>query len=99
MSSCVDLEWLAAHPEIFARPPSQKRDRAHPYPPGSGPAGQSCGTCIKCVKRQFANNHYKCRVMMRFWADGTDVRLKDPACKSWEPRIDKGGPFTTAKRG
>jgi hypothetical protein len=97
MSSCVDPEWLAAHPEIFDRP-KVNRDRAHPSPPGSGPAGQSCGTCAKCVKREFTHhNYYKCLVMAKFWTAGlgTDVRLKDLACKSWEPRIDKSGPFTS----
>jgi hypothetical protein len=99
MSTCIDPEWLAAHPEIFARPPL-KRDRAHPYAPGTGPADQTCGTCAKCIKRTFTKNYYKCRVMMKFWTagPGTDIRLKDRACKSWEPRTDKVDPISTVQR-
>jgi hypothetical protein len=38
---------------------------------------------------------------MKTWTGGkgTDVRLRDPACKSWEPRIDKLDVFTTVTRG
>jgi hypothetical protein len=91
MSTCIDPDWLAKHPWILKSAPAQKRDKAHPYAPGTGPAGQTCGTCSKCIGRKFAKTYYKCRVMMKFWTGGpgTDIRLKDAACRSWEARVDK----------
>ncbi len=92
--SCIDKEWLEAHPGFTARAEARKAprpDRAHPYPPGSGPRGQSCGTCAKLMERRFSKTYFKCHVLMKTWTGGagTDIRKKDPACLAWEPRIEK----------
>ena len=95
MTTCIDRAWLEWHPEVLALVSSLKVkhpvDRAHPYPPGSGPPGQTCGTCAKLCARRYARTYYKCHVLMRYWTGGrgTDVRKKDAACLSWEPREDK----------
>jgi hypothetical protein len=95
MNTCIDKDWLAAHPEfelaLKERKIAHPVDRAHPYPPGSGPPGQTCGTCAKLCTRRFSKTYFKCRVLMKFWTagPGTDIRKKDPACLCWEPRIDK----------
>jgi hypothetical protein len=104
MTTCIDSAWLERHPDVLAWVGSVKvkhpLDRAHPYPPGSGPRGQSCGTCAKLCSRKFQRTYYKCHVLMRFWTAGrgTDIRKKDPACMSWEPRIDKLEPISTLTR-
>lgn len=101
MSTCIDQAWLEEHPEFRnAEPVKHPRDRAHPYPPGSGPPGQSCGTCAKLCERVFRKTYFKCHVLKRFWSAGpaTDVRKKDPACMAWEPRIDKVEPISTRQR-
>jgi hypothetical protein len=95
-STCIDKDWLAGHPE-FALVLEERKivhplDRAHPYPPGSGPYGQTCGTCAKlCTRHGSSKTYFKCHVLMKFWTagPGTDIRKKDPACLCWEPRIDK----------
>lgn len=79
----------------------RKRDNAHPYGPGSGPAGQTCGTCQKCSVVDYHNKrYYKCHVLMKFWTHsyGTDIRKKDLACKSWEPATEKIEVMTTRNR-
>jgi hypothetical protein len=106
MTTCIDRAWLERHADVLAWVGSVKVrhpvDRAHPYPPGSGPRGQSCGTCAKLSSRKFnKKTYFKCHVLMRFWTGGkgTDVRKKDPACLSWEPRIELVEPITTLTRG
>jgi hypothetical protein len=102
-ATCIDSAWLEQHPEFLAGQPTMRHplDRAHPYPPGSGPPGQSCGTCAKLCVRDFKHKYFKCNVLKKFWTAGpaTDVRKKDPACMSWEPRIDKIELITTLSRG
>jgi hypothetical protein len=92
-ATCIDKDWLEAHPDFLIQVPKVKHptDRAHPYPPGSGPPGQTCGTCAKLCERRFSKTYFKCHVLMKFWTagPGTDIRKKDPACLCWEPRIDK----------
>lgn len=61
------------------------RKSGYPLPPGTGPAGQTCGSCANLVRRAFAKTYLKCR----FTAAGgaaTDVRAKSPACSAWEAR-------------
>lgn len=54
--------------------------------PGTGPAGERCGTCLHAV-RIGAYNHkfYKCNIIRFRWTHGpgTDILLKSPACKMW----------------
>lgn len=94
MTSCIAKEWLEAHPEFSlgrVRIRAKRPDMAHPYPPGTGPEGQSCGTCAKLREVRYSKKYFKCSVQYKHWTDGpgTDIRKKDPACLSWEPRIDK----------
>jgi hypothetical protein len=102
MTTCIDPDWLLAHPQFLDRqlPPAAK-DRAHPYPPGSGPKDQNCGTCAKLVRKRCSQKTYfKCHVMRASWTagPGTDIRCKDLACKCWEPQIDKIELVTTIHR-
>jgi hypothetical protein len=104
MNTCIDNAWLERHPDVlaFVHSASVKHplDRAHPYPPGSGPRGQTCGTCAKLCTRHYSRKYFKCHVLMKFWSAGpaTDIRKKDPACLCWEPRIDKLELHSTALR-
>ena len=85
--SIIEQTWLDLHLEAITQQVS-KRDKAHPYRPGTGPAGQTCGTCSKCSRISYHNKTYrKCHVLMKHWTHGpgTDIRKKDLACKSWEP--------------
>lgn len=55
--------------------------------PGTGPEGESCGTCGHCrVRTAQGRRFYKCGLMVASWSKdrGTDVVLKSPACTRWE---------------
>lgn len=73
------------------RPGKRKRKptpkRGHYYPPGTGPEGETCGTCKHCVRKQMAKTYIKCGLNRANWTggEGSDIRVRDVACKFWEP--------------
>ena len=76
-------------------PPEPKRDkrgrlptkkRGHYAAPGTGPAGETCGTCKHIVGKQLSSKVvYKCGLARSIWTSGpgSDIRLKDAACGGW----------------
>lgn len=54
-------------------------------PPGTGPATETCSTCVHCRFKQLANGtrFFKCGRMIATWdrSRTTDVLLKSPACR------------------
>jgi len=99
--SIIQQDWLDAHKVELDSVPVRKRDHSHPYACGTGPAGQTCGTCSKLCRVHYHDKTYrKCHVLMKHWSHGgaTDIRRKDPACKSWEPRVEKVELATTRHR-
>lgn len=67
--------------------------RGHAMPPGSGPDGETCGSCIHLRQMRLPRHnrpgasrvYLKCSLMRVRWKRGrkTDVRAKDPACALW----------------
>lgn len=66
-------------------------------PPGTGPQGESCGSCTHCrVRTQVLGSRrgnrgkqrrfYKCGVMFPSWTTtrSSDVLAHSPACRRWE---------------
>ena len=70
---------------LYARVPVKK---GHYARPGSGPAGETCGTCQHyCVISSGSGKTFrKCERTKGTWTHGpgSDVRKKDPACLGWE---------------
>jgi hypothetical protein len=56
--------------------------------PGTGPQGETCGTCEHSVGRGSPGLKifYKCELLRHCWTGGygTDILLKSPACRYWE---------------
>jgi hypothetical protein len=52
-------------------------------PPGTGPAGETCGSC-KHIAR--GDKYRKCRRNEVRWTHGpkTDILSRSPACSAWE---------------
>lgn len=73
-------------------PPDPPRKRKSPKPsghaarPGSGPAGETCGSCAHLVRKKMAKTYLKCGLMEAHWTRGgkTDLRARDAACAKWE---------------
>ena len=78
---------LMVLPEASKRPIiAVKRKTGHAGIPGTGPAGESCGSCgnyrsIRGGSRTFP----KCVLMRAKWSagPGSDIRKSDPACGRW----------------
>jgi hypothetical protein len=59
--------------------------RGYAAPPGTGPEGESCGTCANHAVIRLASNYHKCELMRAKWTGGgaTDIRVRSPACREW----------------
>ena len=73
--------------ELFDVGPREKVSRpvstCTPEPIGSGPAGETCGTCRhKTTMPQTAGRYLKCHLVERYWTRGagTDIKARWPAC-------------------
>jgi hypothetical protein len=73
------------------KPDPEKKKYPTPYgyyfAPGTGPAGETCGSCDHCVRKHLSKkNVYKCGLNRENWG-GTrrsDIVLRSPACKFWK---------------
>ncbi len=81
---------------LFANPGSQaventKRGKHYIQPrgyadrPGTGPAGETCGTC-RFSHRVGHGRHPKCELTRAAWTHSrrTDILMRAPACRKWE---------------
>lgn len=63
--------------------------RGYFYHPGTGPKGETCGTCKHCVRERNyrgTKTWAKCDLARARWTGGrgTDILIKAAACKYWE---------------
>jgi hypothetical protein len=68
------------------RLPTKKR--GHFAAPGTGPHGETCGSCAHLVRIQLASKSvFKCERARTIWTHGpgSDIRSKDAACGGWKP--------------
>lgn len=64
--------------------------------PGSGPSGETCGSCRHYVSVQSGARRWpKCLLMKgayrgKYWTrgPGSDIKKKAPACARWEAKLD-----------
>ena len=81
-SAGSQMSLMALPEHVLKRP----RVRGHAAMPGSGPAGQTCGTCGSLSRRGTgAKTYIKCGLTQSKWTGGagSNVRVKDPACVKW----------------
>jgi hypothetical protein len=74
--------------KLFDTGPSEKypRNPATPAPIGTGPSGETCGTCKFRLRIQYrAGTYQKCELAKAMWTHGTgsDIKAKWPACREW----------------
>ena len=68
---------------VFKRPAVSSKCR--PAPIGTGPPGETCGSCANLYRREFSKTYLKCDLMRSAWTGGaaTDVKARDAACAKW----------------
>jgi hypothetical protein len=67
------------------------RAKATPAEPGSGPSGETCGSCRNKYRTTgFARTYLKCALVPPTRGPGTDIRAKTPACARWERLPPRG---------
>lgn len=56
--------------------------------PGSGPTGETCGSCKHIRRKEMAKVYLKCGLTEAHWTGGggTDIKARAPACSKWEAR-------------
>ena len=54
--------------------------------PGSGPSGETCGSCKHIYRKNMGKVYVKCDLMRQYWTRGygTDIRVRALACEKWE---------------
>lgn len=78
--------------------PKAKRGQAkgNAAPIGSGPMGQTCGSCAHSYRRAGGSKTFhKCRLVKATGGPGSDIRLKWPACSRWQAATANREPRTT----
>jgi hypothetical protein len=88
----LDLIALAAGPMLTPvqrrklAPPCGTGARGHVAPPGTGPEGETCGSCKHLFRNQMAKTYLKCSLNRAKWTGGkkSDVLARDAACSKWE---------------
>ncbi|HEV2862870.1 MAG TPA: hypothetical protein VGX48_17775 [Pyrinomonadaceae bacterium] len=67
------------------------RPQGYAATPGTGPDGETCGTCKHHVVITYSKDYHKCLEFRRRggrWTHGpgSDIRVGSPACKLWEAK-------------
>ena len=75
--------------------PRKRKDpkpRGYYAPPGTGPAGETCGTCEHHVIKRMGKNYHKCDRAKAKWTGGgaSDIRVRSPACSGWSADKPEG---------
>lgn len=80
---------------LMILPPQSKpapiRIKGHAALPGTGPAGETCGSCQHRASVMGGGKVFsKCALQRRQWTHGkaSDIRRKDPACRMWQRKAD-----------
>lgn len=82
---------MAQDRDLFGLPittyPPKPYTGGYAQPPGTGPAGETCGTCRHCYATQTRSGKrfYKCALVKQTSGPGTDIRLKTRSCRAWKP--------------
>lgn len=90
MTAEVDL--FGEIPKAAVEPARGKhytKPRGYVAPPGTGPVGETCGSCkhvVRCVNGNRNKSWLKCLLNEGRWTNGrgSDVLAGSPACSEWE---------------
>ncbi len=67
----------------------KKLSRGYAGHPGTGPDGETCGSCTHVrLQSNTVRRYYKCGIGNITRGPGTDIRLKTAACEFWKSDTD-----------
>lgn len=71
------------------RPARIKRSGLYADHPGTGPEGETCGSCDHCWRGR-GGRYRKCNLVRALWTGGlaTDIKARSPACSKWKAETD-----------
>ena len=70
--------------EIILGVSGKKYGKGYARAPGSGPDGETCGSCKHFViKDEYSKRFFKCGLMRSTNGAATDIRKSSPACSFW----------------
>lgn len=77
-------------PRDYRRRNNPGRPNGYASRPGTGPAGETCGSCRHIHKSLMSKAYYKCDLMSHIWTAGiaSDVAVRSPACSRWDQNAD-----------
>jgi hypothetical protein len=84
VTSQPDLDFGAPLPPLAERPARG----GYAWPPGSGPAGETCGSCRHLVAHGRTRNYWKCGLVAWTHGAATDIRKRSPACELWAEPVE-----------
>lgn len=70
---------------LIPEPPKTEK-KGYAAPPGTGPAGETCGTCGHIYAHDYnSRTYFKCMMGKGGYTSGSgsDIRKKSPACMFW----------------
>ncbi len=72
--------------EVKPRGKHYVEPRGYADRPGTGPAGETCGSCKHLAYIRMSKSYPKCKLTRACWTGGrrTDVLVKAAACSKWE---------------
>jgi hypothetical protein len=70
---------------IFRRPRKEGWEKSHAAKPGTGPEGETCGSCAhKRINQMYSGRKFfKCGLISSTNGKGTDILVRDEACERW----------------
>lgn len=83
------MNQMALFPPSVRLPKDKQAGKPNGYarPPGTGPKGETCATCVHCVFVRGGTKAWpKCEIIRHRWTGGpgTDIKRRSPACEMWQ---------------
>jgi hypothetical protein len=82
----ADISLFGWDQPLAPRKAKRNQPKGNAAPIGSGPSGETCGSCKHAKCRVFAKRNWKCALVKATGVPGTDIRLKWAACSRWEAK-------------
>lgn len=66
-----------------ANVPKFRKKNGYARAPGTGPLGETCGSCARARPHDCSKRYWKCGLVDWIRSSVTDIDLRSPACSMW----------------